>query len=359
MRPIPLNLMTLYADLMQNVGTLSAPAGSIATKTIRKKKYLYVTTKDGSSRIERYFGPANDPLVIEQAEKIKKAAAQAKSQRNTVSLLKKARIAAPTLVQGRILEVLSNAGLFERGMTLVGTVAYQTYPCIIGAHLGAASYATNDIDISLAEFVAGNDEEDIESILKRADPSFSPIWQRNDKLPRSFKSKSFQVDILTSHKRGRESPIPIKELGCAADALTFQEYPVGDTMEVVALYGSGVLVRVPSPTRFAIHKLLVAQRRKKSQLAKKQKDLRQAQELIDVFLETDPDLLQDTLDDARDRGRAWKTTINASLKELGRDARQGHLPLPVTPKKKTTKRKATAKKPRKQKAKRTKKAAKT
>jgi hypothetical protein len=214
-------------------------------------------------------------------------------------------------------------------MTLVGTVAYQTYPCVIGAYLGAAAYATNDIDLSVAEFVAATDKEDIGAILKRADPSFEPVWHADDKLPRVFKSKNFQVDVLTSFGRGRRSPVLIKSLGCAAAALSFQEYPAEDTIEVVALYGAGVLVRVPTPLRYAIHKLIVAQQRGKAELAKKQKDLRQARELLDIFLETDEAALQDALDEARDRGKAWKGAINASLKAIGREARQGKLPLPT------------------------------
>ena len=115
-RPIPLNLMTLFADLMQNVGTLAVPHGSLATKSIKNRKYVYVTTKDGSARVERYLGAADDPRVLEQAEQIKQASEQAKSLRNTVTLLKQARVPAPTLVQGRILEVIANAGLFKSGV---------------------------------------------------------------------------------------------------------------------------------------------------------------------------------------------------------------------------------------------------
>ena len=329
MRPIPLNLMTLYADLMQNVGSLTAAPGSLAVKTVKKRKYVYVTTKDGGTRVERYLGPADDAKVIAQTEQIRQAAAQAKALRNTVTLLKQSRIPAPTLVQGRILEVIANAGLFNRGMTLVGTVAYQTYACVVGAHLAAAAYATNDIDLSVAEFVAGNQEEDIGETLKRADTSFKPHWHANDKLPRIFKSSDFQVDVLTKFGRGRLSPVEIKSLGCSAAALSFQEYPAEETMDVVALYGSGVLVRVPAPLRYAVHKLIVAQQRNPTSLSKKQKDLRQAKELIDVYLEIDESALQDCLDEARDRGRSWKSAINASLTEIGRETRQGRLPLPV------------------------------
>ena len=53
MRPIPLNLMTLYADLLQSVELDDGMPGSIATKTVAKRKYIYATTKDGSARLHR------------------------------------------------------------------------------------------------------------------------------------------------------------------------------------------------------------------------------------------------------------------------------------------------------------------
>lgn len=327
MRSIPLNMMTLYADLAQSVDEGARDYGSISTRTVKGRKFLYLTHKDGAARSQRYLGPADDPAVKDAADAARIAADRARARRNTVSLLKRARIPAPTLVQGRILEVLGNAGLFKRGMTLVGTVAFQTYPCIVGAFLSGASYATNDIDISVAEFVAGEREEDIAAILKRADPTFQPVWYARDKLPRVFRSKNFQVDVLTRFGRGRKSPVAIEALGCAAAALSFQEYLAEETMEVVALYGAGVLVRVPTPARFAIHKLIVAQQRDVTALAKRQKDLRQASDLIEILREADGASMQDELDAARARGRAWKSAINASLRELGRGGRQGQAPV--------------------------------
>ena len=68
-----------------------------------------------------------------------------RTSRSSVTLLKAARLPAPNLILGRILEVVANAGLFNRGMTLVGTAAYQTYAPILGYYLPTATYATNDV----------------------------------------------------------------------------------------------------------------------------------------------------------------------------------------------------------------------
>jgi hypothetical protein len=59
MRPIPLNILTLYADLAQNVGLADVQAGSITKRTIKGRSYLYVTTKDAGTRQQRSLGPAD------------------------------------------------------------------------------------------------------------------------------------------------------------------------------------------------------------------------------------------------------------------------------------------------------------
>ena len=353
MRPISLNLLTLYADLQQSLELCDVRPASISTKTVSGKKYLYAVEKDGRARIQRSLGPADDPATKEMAQRVRNAETLAKAMRSTVSALKTARIPAPTLVLGRVLEVIANASLFERGVTLVGTAAYQTYAPVLGVYLPSSALKTNDVDLSLAEFVESKPDLDLEAILKRADKTFAPNWKSKDQLPSIFRSANgFTVNLLTRYGRGRTTPVQIPSLKCAAEALSFQEYLAEETIDAVALYGKGVLVRVPAPERYAVHKLIIAQLRKKSQSAKRRKDLMQARELIDVFLETDESLLQDTLDDARERGRTWKTAINASLREIGREARQGRLPLPVTPAKKArhtrpSKNKTSTKKTRK------------
>jgi len=327
LKRIPLNFVTLYADLAQNVRGSTYEHGSVVSRKRRGRDYLYVVSKDGSERTERYLGPASDPAAAAEASRVKHAAEQARGQRATVSALKQARIAAPSLQLGRVLEVVANAGLFDDGVVLVGTAAFQTYACILGYHLPGAAIMTNDADLLVASFVAGGRKQDLEAILKRADPTFVAQMRNEDKLPGVFKSSDgFAVDVLTKYGRGRRSPVLVEALSCSAQALRFMEYLSEDSMEAVALYGAGVLVKVPPPLRYAIHKLLIAQERRGKFSPKKRKDLEQARDLLDIFLETDKILLQTTLDDARDRGKAWRIGINASLQELGRDARQGYLP---------------------------------
>ncbi len=325
MRSIPLNFQTMYADLLQTVALADVAHGSISLRKIKGQEYLYLTTKDGSKRRQISLGRADDASAQAKANAVLESAEAAKGRRTTVSALKKARIPSPSLPLGRVLEVIANEGLFRQGVVLVGTAAYQTYPCLVGAHLPSSALTTNDADLLVSSFLAKDEPQDLEKILQRADPTFRAQMSRDDKLPKVFKAaNNFQVDILTEFGRHRTYPRLVDGLLCSAEALSFMEYLGEESTEAVALYGAGVLVNVPSPMRYAIHKLLIAQERK-THSVKRAKDLKQAKDLIDVFTETDSASFEDALDEARQRGPKWKRNIDASLRYARHNVRQPRL----------------------------------
>jgi hypothetical protein len=82
-------------------------------------------------------------------------------------------------------------------------------------------------------------------------------------------------------------------------------------------YRGGVLLQVPRPERFAIHKLIVADRRRTGpDLLKAQKDLLQAAFLIRVLGEDRPDELREAYLSALNRGPQWQKRIQSSLGRL-------------------------------------------
>jgi hypothetical protein len=314
-KDIPLNLQTLYADLLQNAMVNGRPA-TISPRRIGGVQHIYALEKDGATRRQRYIGPESDPKT--KAERLRHAASRARTSRSAVAALKAARIPAPPLYVGRLLEVLSNAGLFERGVVLIGTAAYQLYPCVVGKILAAGALQTNDADSLIAGLVAPKIEssEPLEQILKRADPTFAANMTQNDKWPKNFvASNTFQVDVLTA--RGRtDKPVVIPSLQCSATPLRFMEFLTAGSIEAVALYGSGVLVRVPEPARYAVHKLLVMAERP-AHSRKAPKDEQQARELFEA-LDGTPDIIVDAIDDARRRGPKWRKLVDGGLKKIGR-----------------------------------------
>jgi hypothetical protein len=332
--PIPLPVQTLYADIAQKLADPPATLpGSISVKTVKGRKYLYVARLEAGKQKQTSLGPADDPAVVEKAGMIKREAAFARERRGTIAMLGKAGLQGPNAVVGKVLEAASRAGLFDNGLVLVGTVAFQIYPALLGYRLAASALMTQDADfvaatasvsMAIERDGAATESEagargDLLSLLQKADPSFRAVPQLDRAaLPSRFASQSgLDVDLLTPIRtRKEQSIVSLPALGAGAIPFHYLEFLVESSIKAVALYGSGVRVTVPRPARYAVHKLIVAQNRDHGAVAKKRKDLRQAAALFDVLGQVAPDELGDALEDARGRGRKWERAINASLRSL-------------------------------------------
>lgn len=122
------------------------------------------------------------------------------------------------------------------------------------------------------------------------------------------------VEFLTP-AFGDEGLRDLPALGVQAQALRHLNYLIAGPIPAAIPYRSGVLVQVPRPERFAIHKLIVAERRRDSDRMKAAKDRAQAGFLIAALAEDRPDDLAEALEDARARPR-WSARIEASLSRM-------------------------------------------
>jgi hypothetical protein len=84
----------------------------------------------------------------------------------------------------------------------------------------------------------------------------------------------------------------------------------------MVIHGHGVRVSVPSPARFALHKLLVSEERPPHQAAKQQKDLAQAEALLRLLLDARPGDVALAWDDLAARGPGWRKRVRAALRGL-------------------------------------------
>jgi hypothetical protein len=323
MRRLPLSVQTLYAQLLEEMAYPAAVHGSVSIIRVHNKHYAYVTEKHGIWRNKRYLGPVHDVGVAKDIAAARQLAEDARRRRTMVSMLKRGGVPAPSLQLGRILEAIANAGLFDRGMMLIGTAAYQCYSPIVGTIPGATAMTTEDADLAattlaVSPTIAG---DSLLAILRRGDPTFSAVPSPAPLVPPArFKSANgFAIDVVTKLRRGSDAERPplVAGLDCSARPLPCLEYLMAEPINAVALYGAGVRMSMPSPERYAVHKLIVARLRPSGD-AKRRKDLRQAQELFEILEASNPDALEDALDDARRRGRKWTAHIAASLKLIGR-----------------------------------------
>lgn len=319
MRRIGLNIQTLFADLAQGASGEDVRAASVQTKTVKGRKYLYVQEKLGTAFRHRGLGPQGDPAAEREAVALREAGARARERRKLVTLIKSAGVSAPGGDLARILEAISAAGLFGKGVVLIGTDAYQIYPRVVGAFLGSAALTTRDIDLAVATLAISH-EASLLDILRQADVSFraAPGLRAKD-APKRFRAGSgFEVELVTPVRTRRDKdPSLVPGLAAGTTPLQFLNFLIADALETVALIGSGIPVTVPQPARYAVHKLIIAQATDRPP-QKRIKDLAQARELMEALRLSNPWALDDAFSTARATGAKWRVAINRSMKEIER-----------------------------------------
>lgn len=315
-------IQTLLAELAQQVA--AAPrAGSPYTRRRDGIEYHYAKISVGVERVDTFIGKVGDPRAEQRVEGLRRAAGLARERRKLVSILKRDGLAAPHRIIGATLDAIAFAGLFEAGAVLVGTAAYMMSEPLVGHLLPKPTLMTGDLDLATADLaLTAEPPESFELILKRADPSFAPVMQIDPRKPpsRFGAADGFFVDLITpTRTRADTNPVPMKALAAGAAPLQHVEWLIAGPVRTVALWGAGVAVNIPQPAKFAVHKLILAQKRDGGSRLKRQKDLAQADALIDALLANDPYSLEDAIEDARSQGsRGWGVPIDRSLKELRR-----------------------------------------
>lgn len=314
-------MQTLFAELAQQVAT-APPAGSVYRRMRDDAEYIYAKLPMGSDRVDRFIGKAGDPRAEAEAASLQTGMALAAERRRLVSTLRRNGFAGPDRTLGAALDALAHAGLFAAGAVLVGTAAYLVSEGLVAAHLPAPTLMTGDLDLATASLALTADPpESLQTILTRADPTFTSVPPLDPRRPPSrFRTGSgFLVDLITpTRRRDQASPAAIPALEAGATPLQHLAWLIADPAPTVALWGAGVPVNVPQPARYAVHKLILAQKRDPGSRLKRAKDLAQANALIQVLRRHDPFALEDALAEARAKGRrGWGAPIERSLQELG------------------------------------------
>jgi hypothetical protein len=114
------------------------------------------------------------------------------------------------------------------------------------------------------------------------------------------RGQALRVDLLTpAFGRGPQDPVRIPRFGAAAQPLRFLGFLIAKPVQGVVVGGAGILVGVPSPARFAMHKLVVSGERGVAETSKIEKDLLQASQLFQALLDERPgdlEILREDLD---------------------------------------------------------------
>ena len=210
---------------------------------------------------------------------------------------------------------------------LVGTHAFRCYPGLLGVEFPEALAVTEDIDVAAFHSVSVALDDRVDPALAEILLQVGPFIARPDlggRAPTAWRDQSsgVLVELLTPNTGpDRDEPLELPALGAWARPLQFLDYLIREPAQAAALYRSGVLVNVPQPARYAVHKLILAIRRTPSAASKATKDVEQAAALIRVLAEGRPDELAEAYVEARGRGPAWRESLDKGGGRLPQDAR--------------------------------------
>jgi len=284
--------------------------------------YWYDRYRIGTETHERYLGEDSPALRdrIDQHEALKSQRELRRRERaRLVRLLRSERFLGMDNATGSLVGALAKAGVFRLGGVMVGTNAFRMYEGELAVHLRFDQTATtNDIDIASFEKLSLALGETIlpsmEQIL--TDFEFSPVTSLDKGKVWRWKQSRSQtlVEFLTPSFDAEEDLRELAALGVSAQSLHFLNYLIADPIHAAGVYRDGILVHVPRPEKFAIHKLIVADRRRDGPDGlRARKDLMQVEFLLTILVEDRPTDLLVAYEDALSRGPAWRERIDRSL----------------------------------------------
>lgn len=295
---LPETVLTLYAELLDQLRTAELQAGgSFVSKQIRGATYWYFQTVEGGRKRQRYVG-RESPEVLEKIQRASEsrqaASADELRRRELVAMLAAGGMHRESAAISAVLKMLDNAGVFRSGGVLVGTQAFSCYANMLGVRFEAQSVRTADIDVGHDPAVllawSGDTTSNVLDELRRVEPFFAVPGFDSREPSTSFKvrGRDLRVDFLAPASRSQTRPVLLPQLNIAAQPLAGLDYLLDDPIAAAVVGGNGILVNVPQPARFALHKLWVSRQRPASEQAKARKDLRQAEQLIEVLKDDRP-----------------------------------------------------------------------
>lgn len=331
-RPLPLTVQTAYSDLLARLqeDTVLELGDTPVLRDRGGRKYWYAVQRLAGHTIDRYIGPDTDEIRdrVERAKKVKEDLKRRDQQRSRLTRMCREgglpRVDAQT---GKVLLALAKAGMFRLRAVLVGTHAFRCFPALLGVELREAHAVTEDIDVAAFRSVSVALDDRLDPALAETLRQIGPFVARPSvhDQPTAWRDHGTgtMVELLTPNTGSdRDEPVQLPALGAFAQPLRFLDYVIYQPAQAAALYRSGVLVNVPQPARFAIHKLIVATRRTPLAAAKAAKDLEQAAVLIRVLADDRPDELEEAFVEARDRGPTWRESISRGVRRLSPSVRR-------------------------------------
>lgn len=330
MQLIPASLQTTYANLLQahlNQAEFDFD-GAPFTMERRGKLYWYVNQRGvgASAPRQRYLGPDTEEMrarieTMRSQKSDREAVREACSR--MVAQLRAGGIPGIDRQTGTAIRALMRSGVFRLGGTLVGTQAFRHYDLELGVVLSGQDAAdkslreTQDLDIAAFERLTNTIEDEADPDLAQSliDLGYKPVTRLDRKKASSWRhtNSTYDIDFLTPSFDDDQRLTHLGSLNVWAQGLHYLDFLIKDPMPAVSIYMEGLLVQVPRPERYAVHKLIVSQKRKAGSGAKARKDVQQARAIIWAMAEDRPFEIHNAIAEADAMGEKWRKALDQAL----------------------------------------------
>lgn len=330
---LPLTAQAAYAQLLDAAGaaeiqrSVASLQGSFASKHVKGRVYWYFQYTEVSGKLRQiYVGPDSESVLALIAQHGQRGPMQA------IEPLARSAMALgcePVLpAHYKVMRRLSDYGFFKAGGVLIGTHAFLAYGNMLGVSWGDAS-RTQDVDFAHAgkriEIALPSDiEVDTHGAIDSLQMGFLPITNAAGKVGGTYlnsRDPDFQLDFLTPLHRGGAEPYEHPKLKVGLQPLKFIEYTLENVQQAVLFCAEGaVVVSVPHPARYALHKLIVTGERPASGAVKSRKDLRQSAALLAYYRAGSDWDVQEAWGDLLMRGPGWVTRLKRGRDQLDKVA---------------------------------------
>lgn len=320
---------TAYAQLLdvaltaEHLRTVADLSGSFASKIVKGHKYWYYQYTEPSGNLRQIFvGPDNEAVM---------SLLQAKEQPAATEGL--IPLAASAVALGcaeilpkhlKVIRRLSEYGFFRAGGVLIGTHAFLAYGNMLGVHWGDSSL-TQDIDFAhagknIALALPSNVQVETHEAIESLQMGLLPISTLQGKSGATYlapRDPGFRLDFLTTLHRGGEEKYEHPQLNVTLQPLKFMEFSLIQVQQAVVFNTSGaVVVNIPHPARYALHKLIVYGEREGAFAAKATKDLVQAASLLQYYKDHRTWEIKEAYEDMVSRGKGWISRFERGINAI-------------------------------------------
>ncbi len=326
---LSVNAQTAYAQLLEvalsteHLRSIADLPGSFSSKVVKGHRYWYFQYTEPSGKLKQVFvGPDSEAVKTLIAKKNNDGIT---GQLQPLSASAVALGCSELLPKHlRVISRLAEYGFFRAGGILVGTHAFQAYGNLLGVHWGDAS-RTQDIDFahagkSISLALPSNIDVNTHDAINSLEMGFLPISGLSNKTGATYlnpKDSSFRLDFLTTLHRGHQEPYQHPKLNVSLQPLKFMEFSLEQVQQAVMFNREGaVVVNIPHPARYALHKLIVYGEREGAFVVKSSKDLLQAASLLTLLKDRRPWEVEAAWEDIKGRGKGWTARIERGKKAI-------------------------------------------